>query len=338
MNLPLKALLAIAFGVILPAVAGAQTPVKLVLDWAFEGPQSMWTAAAESGCFTDKGIKLGIDRGMGSGDAISKVASGAYNIGVADFGSVVAYNAAHPGQKLTIVFIVSDASPLAVVATKKSGVAKPKDLEGKRLAGPQGESARVMFPAFAKINGVDAAKVEWVTVTPDLRQATVAQGKADGAAGHLNTILKGLRALKVSRDELVVLDYASHGVKVPGNTVIVKEEWARANKKAVQDFLSCTVKGIKMTIDDPKAAIATLKKYNSMVDSTIELDNLDFATNMIVVTPNVKQHGFSFVDATRYEAALSMVAESLSVAKPAVADIWSGDYLPPKSELAFESR
>src|SRR6218665_1372605 len=316
----LKALLATCCGVALAPAVHAQTPVKLVLDWAFEGPQSMWTAAAESNCFADKGIRLSIDRGMGSGDAIAKVASGAYNIGVADFGSVVSYNSAHPNQKLTIVFIVSDASPLAVVATKKSGITKPKDLEGKRISGPQGESARVMFPAFAKKNGVDPSKVEWVTVTPDLRQATVAQGKAEAAAGHMNTIIKGMRALNVPREDLVVLDYASNGVEVPGNTVIVKKEWAEANKKQMQDFLSCTVTGIKKTIDDPKGSIATLKKYNSMSDPQIEFGNLEFATNTIVVTPNVKKNGFSFVDPARYEGALTMVSEALGVTKPVLSE------------------
>ena len=37
-------------------------------------------------------------------------------------------------------------------------LAKPKDLEGKTLAAPPGDSQRQMFPAFAKVNGIDAAK------------------------------------------------------------------------------------------------------------------------------------------------------------------------------------
>jgi len=96
----------------------AATPVKFVMDWAFDGPQAIWTAAAQAGCFEKQGLNLTLDRGFGSSDAIGKVASGSYDIGVADFSSVLAYNAAHPDDKLEIVFVVSDRSPTSVSVLK----------------------------------------------------------------------------------------------------------------------------------------------------------------------------------------------------------------------------
>src|ERR1700743_2079769 len=130
--------------------AEAATPVKFVMDWAFDGPQAIWTDAAQQGCFSQKGIDLKIDRGFGSSDAISKVAAGSYDIGVADFSSIIAYDAAHTSDPLQIVFVVSDRSPTSVSVLKTSNITKPKDLEGKRLADAPGEASRVLFPAFAK--------------------------------------------------------------------------------------------------------------------------------------------------------------------------------------------
>ncbi|MDO9434202.1 ABC transporter substrate-binding protein [Hydrogenophaga sp.] len=332
------ACLVASLGLVLSPMVQAQTSVKMVLDWAFEGPQSTWTAAAESGCFKQQGLDLSMDRGMGSGDAIAKVASGAYNIGVADFGNVVRYNDANPNNKLTMVFVLYDASPLGVVLLKKSGVKTPKDLEGMRLSGPQGESARVMFPAFAKKTGIDASKVNWVTVTPDLRQATVVKGLADGAAGHMNTVIKGMAALKVPAEEMTIMSYSEHGLDVPGNVVIVKPEWASANKAAVKGVLTCAVAGVKKALDDPKAAVATLKKFNSMVDEANELNNLNFALKSLLVTPGVTKNGFSHIDAARYDEALGAVAEALSVRKPALSEVWSADYLPAAGVLSLKSR
>src|SRR5229473_6399291 len=81
------------------ADAAERTPIKFVMDWAFEGAQSIWTVAAESGCFQQAGLDVKIDRGFGSGDAVSKVASGAYDIGVSDFNTLISYNGAHPSEK-----------------------------------------------------------------------------------------------------------------------------------------------------------------------------------------------------------------------------------------------
>ena len=41
-------------------------------------------------------------------------------------------------------------------AARDSPITKPKDLEGKTLGAPPGDGQRQMFPAFAKLNGIDA--------------------------------------------------------------------------------------------------------------------------------------------------------------------------------------
>jgi len=165
-----------------PVTAAERTPIKFVMDWAFEGAQSIWTVAADSGCFQQAGLDVKIDRGFGSGDAVSKVASGAYDIGVSDFNTLISYNGTHPNEKLVATFVVSDKSPTSVVTLKKNNITKPQDLVGKRIGDAQGEASRVLFPAFAKANGIDPDSITWVTITPNLRQTTLQQGKSDAAA------------------------------------------------------------------------------------------------------------------------------------------------------------
>ncbi|MEA2957465.1 MAG: NitT/TauT family transport system substrate-binding protein, partial [Alphaproteobacteria bacterium] len=59
----------------------AQTPnVKLTLDFAIQGQQSPFVLAAEGGHFARAGVNVQVDRGYGSADAITKVASGAYDM------------------------------------------------------------------------------------------------------------------------------------------------------------------------------------------------------------------------------------------------------------------
>jgi NitT/TauT family transport system substrate-binding protein len=334
MNYAVKAVVAASLGLIMTQTVHAEDSVRLVLDWAFEGPQAMWSAAAKSGCFEQKGLDVSIDRGFGSGDSISKVASGSYAIGVADFASVLAYNAEHPENPLIATFIVSDRSSASVNALKSSGIVNPKDLQGKRIADPQGEASRMLFPAFAKANGIDMSKVSWVNVAPNLRQATVVRGQADAAAGHLLTVVNGFVSVGVKRDQIVSMPFAEYGVDVPGNAVVVKPDWARAHPQQMRDFLSCTVVGIKATITDPQAAIASLRSFNSMLDAKLEAQHLDFATHVAVLTPHVKANGLSNIDPARLNSSIIQIADAMDFPAPMSSSVWTADYLPPQQELA----
>lgn len=313
--------------------AAEMTPVKFVMDWAFEGAQSIWTVAAESGCYQQNGLDVKIDRGFGSGNSVAKVASGAYDIGVSDFNTLISYNGTHPTDKLIATFVVSDKSATSVVTLKKNNINNPKDLVGKRIADAQGEASRVLFPAFAKANGFDPNAVTWVTVTPNLRQTTLFHGQADAAAGHLFTVVTGLQALGVKEQDMAEFPYADWGLSTFGNSVIVKPEWAAAHAEVMRAFLKCAVVGIKGSIADPKYAIATLKKFNTMVDDTTESTSLAFSTNRAIVTEDAKKYGLSAMEPKRLDRVLAQVSDALNIPKPAPSDVWTAAYLPPRADL-----
>jgi NitT/TauT family transport system substrate-binding protein len=313
--------------------AAERVPIKFVMDWAFEGAQAIWTIAADSGCFQRAGLDVKIDRGFGSGDAVSKVASGAYDIGVSDFNTLISYNGTHPTEKLIATFVISDKSATSVVTLKKNNINKPQDLVGKRLADAQGEASRVLFPAFAKANGIDPAAIVWVTVTPNLRQTTLFHGQADAAAGHLFTIITGLQALGVKEEDMVEFPYAEWGLSTFGNSIIVKPEWAAAHADIMRAFVKCAVAGIKGSITDPKYAIVSLKKFNSMADDKTESTALDFSTTRAIVTDDVRKYGLSAMEPQRLDRVLTQVADALQIPKPAPADVWTAAYLPPREEL-----
>ena len=75
---------------------------------------------------------------------------------------------------------------------------------------------------------IDLKTINWVSVAPNLRQTTLFQGQADAAVGHLNTVVTGMHKLGAKDDEMTIMPYADFGVRLYGNAVIVKPDWARS--------------------------------------------------------------------------------------------------------------
>jgi hypothetical protein len=49
------------------AVAQAQTKIRMVLNWKYEGPQGMFFLAQDRGYFKQEGLDVAFDQGNGSG-------------------------------------------------------------------------------------------------------------------------------------------------------------------------------------------------------------------------------------------------------------------------------
>ena len=86
----LKALLATAASLGFASVAVAQTtPIKFQLDWRFEGPAALFLHPVAQGYFRDAKLDVTVDAGNGSGGAVTRVASGTYDMGFADLAALI---------------------------------------------------------------------------------------------------------------------------------------------------------------------------------------------------------------------------------------------------------
>jgi NitT/TauT family transport system substrate-binding protein len=318
--------------VALPAQA-QETPIKFQLDWRFEGPGAMFLVPLAKGYFKDEKLAVTIDAGNGSGGTVTRVASGAYDMGFADMAALMEFHANNPtaANKPVAVMMVYNNTPAAVLALKKSGIKSPADLSGKKLGAPVFDAGRKAFPIFAKANGV--TNVAWTAMDPALRETMLVRGEIDAITGFSFTSLLNIEARGVKAEDVVVLAYPNYGVKLYGNAIIVGEDFLKKNPEAVKAFLRGFTKGMRDVIKDPKASIATLKARDGIIDVALEERRLILALDATVLTPDARAEGFGMALAPRMSLMASQVSDAFATKERVKAEaVWNGSLLPSAAE------
>ena len=312
---------------------GAQTAVKFALDWKFEGPAAPYFVAIDKGYYKAEGLDVTVDTGPGSVAGIARVAAGTYPLGFFDINSLVKFRDQNPDKGVVAVMMVYDKPPFAIATTTKTGITKPKDLEGKVLGAPAADGAFAQWKAFVKENGIDDSKVKIDNVGFPVREPMLADGKVDAITGfsfsmHFNLLQKGLKP-----EDIKTMLMADHGLVLYGNAIMVNPDFAKANPKIVAGFVRATIKGVLDTIKDPDSAIKSVMKRNETGDEKIELERLKMSLRDNFVTPWVKTNGVGDVDMSRLEKSIDQIALTYEFKnRPKAEDIFTSEYLPPAAE------
>jgi NitT/TauT family transport system substrate-binding protein len=313
--------------------ASAQSDMKFALDWKFEGPSAPYFVAIDKGYYKAEGLNVTIDSGPGSVAGIARVAAGTYPLGFFDINSLVKFQDQNPDKKVQAVLMMYDKPPFAIATTAKTGITKPKDLEGKVLGAPAADGAYAQWKAFVKENGIDASKVKIENVGFPVREPMLADGKVDAITGfsfsmYFNLLQKGLRP-----EDIRTLLMADYGLVLYGNAVMANPDFAKVNPKAIAGFVRATIKGVLDTIKDPQTAIKSVLARNETADPQMELDRLKMSLRDNFVTPWVKANGFGGVDMTRLAKSIDQIALTYDFKnRPTAEGIFTSQYLPPAAE------
>ena len=310
------------------------TPIKFQLDWRFEGPSAFFLLPAAKGHFKDAKLDVTVDSGNGSGGAVTRVASGTYDLGFADLAALMEFHANNPDapNKPVAIMMVYNNTPASVMALKKSGIKNPADLAGKKLGAPVFDAGRRAFPIFQKANNI--GNVTWTAMDPPLRETMLVRGDVDAITGFTFTSLLNIEARGVKAEDVVVMQYPDFGVKLYGNAIIATPKILRENPEAVKAFLRAFTKGAKDVIASPAKGIESVKARDGIINTELEVRRLKLAIDTVINSPDARKEGFGQIQGPRMALMASQVSDAFNTKSRVNPDaIWNGSFLPSAKDL-----
>ncbi|SCF08010.1 ABC transporter substrate-binding protein [Micromonospora chokoriensis] len=236
---------------------GEVDKVAYITAFGAVGRDAFAWVAREKGYFAEVGIEVDIKEGAGNQQNLTALKSGQVQFGALDFTGAVIQAGKGEFTDWRAVAAVHQQTLISVMTTKDTTITTPKDLRGKTIATGSGSVTELLFPAYARLAGLDPATVKIEGVQPTALNGLMASRRVDA----LGTFLLSRGALQTAaRKDVVVLPYSDYLPDLFGNAIITTPSLISKDPDLVQRFTKAALKGLAYSIEHPDEAATILNK------------------------------------------------------------------------------
>jgi NitT/TauT family transport system substrate-binding protein len=231
--------------------------VAYITAFGAVGRDAFAWVAKEKGYFAEAGIEVDIKKGAGNAPNLTALKAGQVQFASLDFTGAVIQAGKGEFTDWRAVAAVHQQTLISVMTTKDTNITSVQDLAGKTMATGKGSVTELLFPAYAKLAGLDPTKVKIEGVQPTVLNGLMTSGQVDA----LGTFLLSRGALAAaSNKEVVVLPYSDYLRDLFGNAIITTPGLIEKDPDLVRRFTGALLKGLQYSIDHPEEAATILNK------------------------------------------------------------------------------
>ena len=319
-------LISTGLGAALPSASAlANDQVSLRLDWTIEGQHLPFIWAQDKGYYAAEGIDVKISEGRGSGNTAQLVGAKTDTFGTADASRAAL--ARGQGAPLKVIAAYIQRSEGTVVSYASSGLNKPADLIGKKVATSQGSSSTVLFQAMLKASGVPESKIDLVSVDATAKVASLLQHRVDAVTGLMSA--ECLLVKEQSPGEKVTcMPVADFGVKALGVALIVNDDTIKDNPDLVRRFVRASHKGWTEAMKNPAEAAALAKKNFPLGDAKLLQGQFESVVSSLH-SPDSVGHPIGWMAAGDWKDTVETLRSFMGLTSNAPAtDYYTNDFIP----------
>jgi NitT/TauT family transport system substrate-binding protein len=288
------------------------TPLSVRLNVDATGTHAPFLLAAVNGWYEEEGLDVSFGEGNGSDSTVALIDAGDDDIGIAGFDAVAVLRG--EGAKAKVVAGWEQRSPLAIVTMEGSDIQEPTDLEGTTVVMDQGDVP--LFEAYAARAGIDASKVETVTMTEAAQSASLAAGRIDGILGW--TTYHSPQVEKLTGAVETIL-WSDSDFELMNLAIIANDDNVGSDETC--GFVRASFRGLEAAQKDPDAAIDALVEEFPNLDPDIARGQL---VNMfdLLVTDDTEGKPLGWVAESDVAAGIEILSETGETIEVEPADVF----------------
>ena len=302
------------------------TPLKFTLDFKVTGQTAPFFLAVSKGYYAAEGLDVQIDVGAGSVASLTRIASGAYDMGLGDISSLIEAHA-NGAMPVQAVYQYYNRAPFTIIGRKDKGITSSFDsLKGKKVAAAAVEATRRCWPMVAEQQKLGDAAFDWVTTDFSARDNVMVRGDVDAATYFHDSAISLF--MRMPQEQLSVLSFADAGVHLYGNAVLASTKLMAEKPEVVRAFLRATQKALVETLGQPEAALAAVRAREPMVRADQESARWAI-TRTYLANAETARIGLGHIDPAVFDAQIAQVSKTFGLKQsPTAAQVWNTAFLP----------
>lgn len=234
-----------------PALAG--DPVNYQLDWLPGGDKAPIYVCVDRGFCEDAGLDVTIIGGRGSSEAVTRVATGAADIGSADLGALIAARI-NENVPVTAVMSVFNKGPHAFYSVEGNDFAEVADVAGKTIATSPFTSSNVYLPLVLNDIGLSEDDFTLTKADPGALGPMLMTGNVDGIVAWMTDVSRYRGQAEEAGKELVVIPWETAGLELYSASLIASDKFLSERPEVAARFIEAFKKSIEFMIANPDAA------------------------------------------------------------------------------------
>jgi len=315
-----------------PALAQRKDAVRFSCDFRIYGGTAPFFYGASKGIFREYGIDAQVDGSGGSGDSVTRVASGAYEFGCADTSTLVEFTYRNPVAAPKSILPIYDRFAAAIMSIEPNAITSLAGLSGRTLGTGASDAPSRILPALLRLNHIDPATINIQTVDVKLRDSLLLQRRVDAVVGFDYTTLFNLVGSGVKMEDTRQIYFTESGFDFIGQGLIVNPAVLQASPDLAKRMAQAVTRSWIESYKDPEAAIAAVAEREPLTDRAVELARLRWVLDRLVMTPNAKANGFGTMNMDRLRHGVAIIADGFQMTSPPTAEqVFDGRFIPDAS-------
>lgn len=318
-----------------PSITHAQDQgIPFSLDFRIYGGNSPFFYGEESGINKEVGFSVKLDGSPGSGESVSRLASGSHSFAFADATTLVEFASRNPNEAPKMILSIFDNFPACVLSFSKRPIDTLKDMKGARIAIGAASAATKVLPALLQRNQIDPKEINWTNIDVKLRDSLLLRGAIDGVIGFDYTSIFNLIDAGAKMEDIHLLYFSKSGFSFPSNGLIASREMVEKRPDLCKRVALAAARAWRSSVKDPAATIAAVVRREPLLQAKVEEARLKWVLDKHVLTDSARANGMSFIDPARMNAGMAIIKEGFGLSTvPELAQYFDNRFLPEASEL-----